>query len=262
MVWNMISMVAMDVRRMLRSKSFYLAILIFLVFSGYCIYAQATWQVINGYPVPENLQLEAGLYSIVDYYLNSTLQYMYTFTFKNGLIVFGIFITSFVASDYQSGFIKNKCMMCKSKSTIIWAKLFVSILLGVIVLLLSFLLTTVLGYLFISDFHMGYLNEILIFAGSALLLYVAYFTGLTFLYRFLRSKLPSILLSVFFPLGLTMVLLEPLLGDYVTYSLSGVFLKFPMVFQSDVSIPATIVCVVYIILYHCLSLWLFHKRDI
>lgn len=258
----MFNMVKVDVRRMLRSKSFYLAILIFLLFSGYCIHSQAKWQVINNYPVSQNLQIDAGLYSIIDYYLNTPLQFMYIFTFKNGLIIFGIFITSFVASDYQSGFIKNKCMMCKNKNIIIWSKLVISILLGMIIIVISFLLTTVLGYLFVSDFNMGNIKDILIFALISLLFYVAYFTCLSFVYRLIKNKLPSILLSVFFPLGLTMVILQPLLGEYTKYSLSGVFLDFPILFRSDISGIAILVCFIFIGVYHCLSLMLFKNKDI
>ncbi|NBK98859.1 MAG: hypothetical protein EOM50_12710 [Erysipelotrichia bacterium] len=88
----MLSMLNMELRRLFRCKSFYFAILIFLGFTGYCIFSQTKWQVINGYSVPQNLYLEVGLQSIVDYYLTMPLQLMYVFALKNGIIIFGIFI--------------------------------------------------------------------------------------------------------------------------------------------------------------------------
>lgn len=257
----MLSILKMDLRRMAKNKSLYLAILIFLLFSGYCIYTQAKWQVINKYPFPETLHLDAGLYSIVDYYLNDSLQLMYIFLFKNGLIIFGIYIVSSIASDYQSGFIKNSYMMCNHPSMILWSKLCISIIVSVMIVVLSFLLVSVFGFLFISDFAIGNGKEILIFAGNAVLLYTSFFSGISFLYRFLKNKIPSILLCVFFPLGLTMIALQPMLGEFTKYTLSSAFLNFPL-HDHDGMIQTAAICLMFTLIYHGLSMILFKKRDI
>lgn len=258
----MLSMLKMEMRRLFHCKAFYLAILIFLGFTSYCIFSQTKWQVINGYSMPQNLQLEAGLYSIVDYYLTMPLQFMYIFALKNGLIIFGIFIVSYIASDYQSGFIKNTAMMCKNKNIIIINKLIISVIISIIILLLSFVLSLVLGYIFVENFSLGNIPDILIYSGIAVLLNVAFFSLISFLYRLLNHKTPSILLCILMPLGLTMIFLQPILNDFIDYTISGAFLSLPIYFTVDMSWRIIIICLVYIVIYQVFSILLFRKRDI
>lgn len=258
----MLSVLKMDLRRLFRCKSFYLAIFIFLCFTGYCIYTQSKWQVINGYVIPQHLQLEAGLYSVIDDHLTMPLQFMYIFALKNGLIIFGIFMVSFTAADYQSGFIKNSAMMCKNKNYIILNKLILTVIISIIIPFLSFLLSTILGYIYVDDFMFGNIVDILVYSGMAVLLNAAFISAILFLYRLLNNKIPSILMCVFLPLGLTMIFLQPILKSFIDYTISGAFLSLPIYFTVHISGPIIMVCLVYIALYNGLSILLFRKRDI
>lgn len=258
----MLNMLKMEVRRLFRCKSFYLAILIFLGFTGYCIFSQTKWQVINGYSMSQHLQLEAGLYSIIDYYLTIPLQFMYVFALKNGLIIFGIFIVSYISSDYQSGFIKNTAMMCKNRNIIIINKLIIFIVISIINLMMSLVLSVVLGYILVENFTFGNISDILVYSYVAVIINVAFFSLISFLYRLLNNKIPSILMCILLPLGLTMIFLQPIIKDFIDYTISGAFLSLPMYFTADVSWRIIIVCLVYIAIYQGLSILLIRKRDI
>lgn len=258
----MISLLKMDIRRMLRSKSFYIALLVFSLFSGYCIYTQTKWQVINGYEIPEHLPLDAGLLSIVNYYLYTPVQFMYTFLLKNGIIIFGIYFISFIASDYQSGFIKNSCMMCKNKSSIILNKFFITIALSVLITILSFLIASIVAYIFVEDFQMDKSSDILLYFITITLFQTAYFSAISFLYRLLKNKTMAIVTTVLFPLGIIMLMFQPLLQDFTKYTLSGMFFQLPIQYDATYSFQVLSLSILYIVLYQGLSLFLFHKRDI
>lgn len=258
----MLNLLRMDIRRMLRSKSFYITLLVFILFSCYCIYTQAKWQVINGYEIPEHLPLDAGLLSIVNYYLYTPVQFMYIFLLKNGMIIFGIYLITFIAGDYQSGFIKNACMMCKNKNSIILNKFFITIALSVIITLLSFFIASILAYTFVDDFKMDMCSNILLYFITIILYQTAYFSAISFLYRLLKSKTMAIVMSVLFPLGITMLVLQPLLQTYTKYTLSDMFFQLPIQYDANVSIQIIILSIFYIVLYQGFSLVLFHKRDI
>ena len=258
----MLSMLKMDFRRLFRCKSFYLAILIYVGFTAYCMYTQTKWQVINQYQIPQHLQLDAGLYSIVDYYLTMPIQFMYIFALKNGFLIFGIFMVSFISSEYQSGFIKNSVMMCKNKNIIILNKFILSVFVSMLIVCLSFLLSVILGYFYVDEFMLGNISDIFIYFGSAVLLNTAFFSAITFLYRLLNNKIPSILICVLLPLGLTALFLQPIIKNFIDYTISGVFLSLPIYFETDVSLRCILVCLVYIGLYQGLSMLLIQKRDI
>lgn len=258
----MLNLIRMDLRRLFHTKSFYLSIIIFILFSGYCVYSQAKGQVINLYPYTPNLYLEGELYSVVDYYLNTPLHYMFTFTLKNGLIIFGIFFISFIASDDQSGYIKNLYMMCENKYIIVLSKLCVATILSAIVSIISFILTSVIGSIYVSDFTMGSMGDTLLFMILAWLFMIAFISLLTCVYHLIKSKVPSIILSVLFPLGITLIFLSPVLQDFVKYSLSGVFIHLPMLYDANQTVFTLIMCLVYIVIYQGLSIIIFIKREV
>lgn len=262
----MLSMLKMDIRRSLKNKYLYISICIFVLVMGICIYSQNDAQITHGFQALPT-EHEIGISIWIDYFLNTPLQLMYGFATKYIMLIFGIFMISFTCSEFDSGYIKNSCMMYKNRNMIALNKTFMAIFLSVSTALLAMLVTFVFGSLFIKQFATGDLYELMSYTGTMIVVNIAYFSLLNFICFLTKSKTIGIVIALLVSMGLTSAIFETVfgllrIGDLSNYTLSNVLMSLPMLYDKTLTLRALLMSGVFIFLYNTLNVYLINKTDI
>lgn len=262
----MLSLLKMDIRRMLKSKYFYISILIFTIILGICIRSQSGAQVEYGFQAIQT-EHEIGISNWIDFRLYMPLHIIYGFASKYIMLIFGSYMVTFVCSEYNSGYIKNSCMMYKNRNMIILNKVLVSFFLSIVVTILSYVVSTVFGFLFIDGFEWGNLGAVISYMGIMIIQNVALFSLLTFVSTLTRNKTVGILLTFIITTGLSMIVCHAVfdllhISDLSNYTISQLYMSMPMYYDSVLSMRVLVGSIGFIILYTVLSILVINHRDI
>lgn len=262
----MLNIIRMDLRRMLKNRTLYYCLFLFIILMGFCMYSQNKAQLANGFHETPTL-LETGLFSWIDYRLITPLHYLYAFASRYIMLLFGIYFATYVCNEYSSGFIKNSCMMYRNRSMLIINKLCIAFLLSVGTAFLAYGICTLFGYLFVSGFYMGDMMEALSFLGILILLHFAYFTLLLLVCTMTRNKVVGIILAMMMSVGLTALFLQNILTavhsiPLLSYTLSDTITKLSMKATSTQSMHTITVACLYLIVCSICSILIVRKRDI
>lgn len=262
----MLSMLKMDIRRLLKNKYLYISICVFVLIMGICIYSQNDAQIIHGFQtLPQ--EHEVGISSWIDYFLNIPLHFMYGFATKYIMLIFGIFIISFTCNEFNSGFIKNSCMMYKNRNMIAFNKFFMAIFLSVFTALLAVIVSFVFGSLFIEQFEVGNVYELMSYTGVMIVVNIAYFSLLTFICFLTKNKTIGIVIALLVTMGLTSAIFETVFGlfkvsELTNYTLSKITMSLPMLYDKTLTIRALLMSGIFVLLYNVLNVLLINKKDI
>lgn len=261
----MISILKMELNRYFKDKNLYISTLIFILFMGICVYMQNSEQIIKGYKGLSGGQ-GVGFYFTIDYYLNSSLDFIYVFALRYGMFIFGIFLTTFICNEYNSGFIKNSCMMYKNRNVIILKSSFVIIIMSIIIAILAYICSNIFGYLFVKDFTHGNLEKVISYLAVMTIVNIAYFSLILLICTLTRNKVITIVISILITMGLTGTIIENIfklfnISNFANYTVSKITMTLPMIYDEILSTRAVMVSLALILTYNALSILIINKKD-
>lgn len=257
-------MMRMDIRRILKSKSFYISLFLLLALLVICICQQNPLKL--SYTDANDVKHAVGIYTSVDALVDTPLSIMYHFARSYIFLIFGIFMVLFVCSEYSSGYIKNSCMMYKSRAAIIFNKLCITCFLSIVVVLVSFAFSTLLGFLIMDGFHFGDAGDLLLYLGMLILMNMAYFSLITLLCTMTHNKTVGIIVVFLIATAFSTIFLQPLfdmigLSDMMNYTLSRLMMSIPMQYDHTQMLRITVMSITYVVVYHLGALLIVLKRD-
>lgn len=261
----MVNMVKAELIRMVKSRSFWIAVLVFIAVFGLCIFVQEQTQANSQFDVSQD-SAQIGLYIAVDSYLFSLNSLVISFGATFGMLVLGIYLSSFIGQEYSSGYIKHTVSLPNGRVHVLLAKIIVASLLSVFILCISYLTAFILGTIFIQHFHLEPFSVIAATFFYLWLLITATFSLIICITTLFKNKVSGIILLFLLSSGALLPLIEMILDlvhlkDLAMYTLSYQYATM-LVFDPDhIAISNILVFLSAIILYMIFSLMILKRRD-
>ena len=285
----MFNMIKAETKRLFKSKSFLVAIGIYLFICAFCLYASISVQSQSiDSPAPKesiNSTQEngVGLYISIDTNefqegmndgMNSTedtLPMSLNEIVKNlsisvGVLVFGIYLISFICNEYSSGYIKNTVMLEGGRSSVIISKLVVSAIISLLVIIFNYIASAIIGNIFLDNFIIESPKKLISFACIIFILSLALYSLVIFICTVTRNKAISIVTFFLIATGIITPLLIKIFGllhipSAINYTLTYFFNASPNI-CSYFAIRILYMSIIYILLYNIFSVIILKKRDI
>ena len=285
----MFNMIKAETKRLFKSKSFLVAIGIYLFICAFCLYASISVQSQSiDSPAPKesiNSTQEngVGLYISIDTNefqegmndgMNSTedtLPMSLNEIVKNlsisvGVLVFGIYLISFICNEYSSGYIKNTVMLEGGRSSVIISKLVVSAIISLLVIIFNYIACAIIGNIFLDNFIIESPKKLISFACIIFILSLAIYSLVIFICTVTRNKAISIVTFFLIATGIITTLLIKIFGllhipSAINYTLTYFFNASPNI-CSYFAIRILYMSIIYILVYNIFSVIILKKRDI
>lgn len=253
-----------DITRLLKSKGFWVTLTCFALLFTAIIYIQG--QANSEFLHTADSVKESGFYISIDKVVASLTSFVSLFGCPFGILFLGIYLSSFICSEYSSGYIKNIAPLSHGRTGVLLAKIAVSALLTCMMLATCYILSFLAGSILIEGFKIEPFDEILRSFLVMFLLSMASFSMLTFISTACRSKTAGIVLIFLVASGMLSPLLNSLfdllhLSFLSTYSLSYFFMTFDSAY-GDALMKLSAMCIFYILMYNILSMLILRKRDL
>ncbi|MCH4286393.1 MULTISPECIES: ABC transporter permease [Bacillota] len=261
----MLNMIKAETKRLIKSKGFWISVLIYILVFITCFYMQLSAEQSTSF-VDEGISKEPGFYISVDASIKSLNQLVQTFGFGFGSLVLGIYFTSFVCSEYTSGYIKNTAVLEGGRKAVILSKIMVALVISFIILALNYLIGWILGICFIDNFMINPVQEIFIDFSMMLLLMCALFSLIIFLSTIFHNKTFGIVLLFLIASGMLQPFLDSIfnllhISFASEYTLSYFFSTILPVSGPVVS-HAFMMSIAFILVYNIGSAIVLQKTDI
>lgn len=291
----MFNMIKAETKRLFKSKSFLVAVGIYLFICGLCFYALTSmqYQSIDSQAPKESINStqengvgfsnESGLYisigtnefeegmndgmnSIENTLPISLNEIVKEFSISLGILVFGIYLISFICNEYSSGYIKNTVMLEGGRSSVIISKLAIATIISFLVIIFNYIAGAIIGNIFLDNFIIESPKKLISFASIIFILSLALYSLIIFICTFTRNKVISIV--TFFLMATDMI--TPLLSKIfdllhipsaINYTLTY-FLSASSDIDRDFAIRILYMSIIYILVYNIFSLIILKKRDI
>ncbi len=291
----MFNMIKAETKRLFKSKSFLVAIGIYLFICAFCLYASISVQSQSiDSPAPKEsinstqengvgFSNESGLYISIGTNefeegmndgMNSTEntlpislnEIVKAFSISLGVLVFGIYLISFICNEYSSGYIKNTVMLEDGRSSVIISKLAISAIISLLVIIFNYIACAIIGKIFLDNFIIESPKKIISFACIIFILSLAIYSLVIFICTVTRNKVISIV--TFFLIETDMII--PLLSKIfdllhipsaINYTLTY-FLNASSDIYRDFAIRILYMSIIYILVYNIFSVIILKKRDI
>lgn len=291
----MFNMIKAETKRLFKSKSFLVAIGIYLFICAFCLYASMSVQSQDiDSPAPtesinstqENgvgFSNESGLYISIgtnefEEGMNdgmnsteSTLPMSLNEIVKNlsisvGVLVFGIYLISFICNEYSSGYIKNTVMLEDGRSSVIISKLAISAIISLLVIIFNYIACAIIGKIFLDNFIIESPKKIISFACIIFILSLAIYSLVIFICTVTTNKAISIVTFFLIATGIITPLLIKIFGllhipSAINYTLTYFFNASPNI-CSYFAIRILYMSIIYILVYNIFSVIILKKRDI
>lgn len=260
----MISLFKMDLLRLYKSRSFYACIFAFLFLFAICVYSQAASQEEQHFLNAVDQQHQIGLYTSIDAWIHTPTELISAFAFKFAALIFGIYITLYVCSEFHSGFIKTTCMLAPSRWMISLSKLLIATVISVLMMGIAIVAAMLYGTLWISGFTIGDLQNLISFACLGSLLHLAFFSFLIFIATLTKNKTIGIILvflmvSGFLVFGVSSILQLLHVETILQYSISQIMLAFQ---AQTIDFSDVAIIILDILLYQGLSAYSMIRFDL
>ena len=261
----MVNMIKAEMIRMIKSRSFWAAVLVFIAVFGLCIFVQEQTQASSQFDVSQD-SAQIGLYIAVDSYLFSLNSLVISFGATFGMLVIGIYLSSFVGQEYNSGYIKHTASLPNGRIHLLLAKIALSALLSIFILCISYIVALVLGMVFIQGFQLEPFSVIAVTFFYLWLLITAAFSLIIFITTLFKNKVAGIILLFLVSSGALLPLIETILDLFHLKQLAKYTLSYQyatmLVFDPDhIAISNILVFLSAIILYIIFSLMILKRRD-
>ena len=285
----MFNMIKAETKRLFKSKSFLVAIGIYLFICAFCLYASISVQSQSiDSPAPKesiNSTQENGVVFSISIDTNkfeegmndgmnsteSTLPMSLNEIVKNlsisvGVLVFGIYLISFICNEYSSGYIKNTVMLEDGRSSVIISKLAISAIISLLVIIFNYIACAIIGKIFLDNFIIESPKKIISFACIIFILSLAIYSLVIFICTVTTNKAISIVTFFLIATGIITPLLIKIFGllhipSAINYTLTYFFNASPNI-CSYFAIRILYMSIIYILLYNIFSVIILKKRDI
>lgn len=259
----MFNLIKADIARLLKSRSLWITLGSFALLFIAIIYMQgmANSELVNAAGSGKS----SGFYISVDMVVASLSSFVSLFGFPFGILFLGIYLSSFICSEYSSGYIKNIASLSKGRTGVLLAKAAVSALLACFLLAICYVLSFLAGSILIEGFAIEPVKELLRSFSVMFLLAMATFSLLSFICTACKSKIAGSILIFLVASGMLSPFLNslfnllhvPFLSEY---TLSHFFMVFDSV-QGEALFRLMAMCIFYILVYNILSMLILRRRD-
>ena len=285
----MFNMIKAETKRLFKSKSFLVAIGIYLFICAFCLYASISVQSQSiDSPAPKesiNSTQENGVVFSISIDTNkfeegmndgmnsteSTLPMSLNEIVKDlgislGTLVFGIYLISFICNEYSSGYIKNTVMLEDGRSSVIISKLAISAIISLLVIIFNYIACAIIGKIFLDNFIIESPKKIISFACIIFILSLAIYSLVIFICTVTTNKAISIVTFFLIATGIITPLLIKIFGllhipSAINYTLTYFFNASPNI-CSYFAIRILYMSIIYILVYNIFSVIILKKRDI
>lgn len=291
----MFNMIKAETKRLFKSKSFLVAIGIYLLIYGFYFYiltslqsqsmdSQAPKESINATQENEvGFSNESGSHISIDTNefqegmnegINSTEdtlpmslnEIVKDLGISLGVLVFGIYLISFICNEYSSGYIKNTVMLEGGRSSVIISKLAVSAIISLLVIIFNYIACAIIGKIFLDDFIIESPKKLISFASIIFILSLALYSLVIFICTVTRNKVISIITFFLIVSDITTLLLSKIfdllhIPSAINYTLTY-FLNASSDIYRDFAIRILYMSIIYILVYNIFSVIILKKRDI
>lgn len=285
----MFNMIKAETKRLFKSKSFLVAIGIYLFICAFCLYASISVQSqsIDSLAPKESINStqENGVVFSISIDTNkfeegmndgmnsteSTLPMSLNEIVKNlsisvGVLVFGIYLISFICNEYSSGYIKNTVMLEDGRSSVIISKLAISAIISLLVIIFNYIACAIIGKIFLDNFIIESPKKLISFACIIFILSLAIYSLVIFICTVTTNKAISIVTFFLIATGIITPLLIKIFGllhipSAINYTLTYFFNASPNI-CSYFAIRILYMSIIYILVYNIFSVIILKKRDI
>ena len=263
----MLNMLRMDVRRLTRSKSFYLCLCILALLIMICAISQNDAQISKGFTNELDTGHVIGVFTALDC-LITTPEALLSGLGKTYIgLIFGIFLVLFVCEEYQCGYIKNSCMMYQNRNAIILNKFMVALFLSCFLVVFSAICVTLFGFLFIKQFHIGDMGVLLSYMGVLAIVLTAYHSLLICISTLSHQKTLGIVIVFLLSSAFIFMIIDPILINFhllniKSYLITGMMSSLPMKFDAVISVRILVMSMIYMITYTALSIVIIRRKDL
>ncbi|MDY4078825.1 MAG: hypothetical protein SOY42_08570 [Clostridium sp.] len=291
----MFNMIKAETKRLFKSKSFLVAISIYLLIYGFYFYMLTSLQSqIMDSPAPKEsinstqengvgFSNESGLYISIgtnefeegmEDGMNSTEstltislnEIVKDFSISVGVLVFGIYLISFICNEYSSGYIKNTVMLEEGRSSVIISKLAVSAIISLLVIIFNYIACAIIGKIFLDNFIIESPKKLISFASIIFILSLALYSLVIFICTVTRNKAISIVTFFLIATDAITPLLSKIFDLFHIPSAINYTLTYFFNASSDIYIDFAIrilyMSIIYILVYNIFSVIILKKRDI
>lgn len=267
----MFNMLRMDMRRMLRSKSFYICLILLgvtMIFVQLLVWLSSDPQMVE-YLNSKGILLTISneeISSLKNLYILDMFQQA---NISGGLfaVVSGILASIFVLSDFESGYVKNILAVCVNRWKYLGSKFLCISLVNLIFLIVTFLISIVVNVMTGSFFLMNGVTDIIYFLTKIWALECG-FTALILLACMLtRSKAGTITVAIFTCGGVVGMVLNSVLGIFGLNKIMQYTLYMNVAYASTLyeginSLKPIGIGAAFVVIYMVLSQLILSKRDI
>lgn len=261
----MINIIKADIIRLFKSKSFYLSLGVFIFIYIICIFMQNATQSSEIFDASQKTS-EPGFYIAVDGVVKSLNSFAIIFGHSFGVLILGIYLSSFVYNEYSSGYIKNIATLSHGRVASVISKIAAAIIIDVIIIILCYGIGFLLGNILIKNFEIESINVIFKSIIAMFCLSLALFSLIIFITILFKNKAAGIILLFFISSGMLLPFITALLeiinlSSLSQYSLSSLFLNTATI-EGNELIKIILISFFYAIFYNTLSVGILQKRDI
>lgn len=252
----MLNLIRAKFKTMIKSNTFWLALLVLIFVFALCVIVQSSSQSDSDFAI-SNDTVKFGLYIAVDRKLTTLNDFVTSFGITFSSLISGVFLASFVAQDYNCGYIKNYFSLMKGRKNLWVANIACAIFMAFISIALSYVLSLVLGYILVAGFSIDPPNQIIKTMFAGFLLLSATFTFIICITSIFRSKVAGIVVLFILASGMILPFLEIILStanisNLIEYSLSYQYAGILM-FNADDAVKLGMISVVWTLLYNIIG---------
>lgn len=265
----MFNILRMDMRRMLRSKTFYVCLIILgvtLIFTQMLLWVVSDPQMVeylNSKGILVSVSNPTGLDNL------SLLDVFHQANIGGGLfaVVTGILSAIFVCSDFESGYVKNILSAYVNRGKYLWSKFLCISIVNLIFLLATFVIALVVNVLSGSPFHLNGASDILFYLLQIWALECGFTAMILSEGMLTRSKAAVITFAIFVCGGVVGMVLKSILGIFslnkiMEYSLYMNVANAQTAYQGISSLKPFGVGIIFILVFMLLGQVTLSKRDV
>lgn len=261
----MLNLIRAKIKTMIKSNTFWLALLVLIFVFALCVIMQSSFQSDSDFVI-SNDTVKFGLYIAVDRKLTTLNDFVISFGITFSSLISGIFLASFVAQDYNCGYIKNYFSIAKGRKNLWIANIACAVFMAFISVVLSYILSLILGYTLIDGFRIDHLDRIIKTMIAGFLLLSSTFTFIICISSVFRSKVAGIVVLFILASGMILPFLEIILNmanisDLIEYTLSYQYAGI-LVFDADDAMKLGLISVVWALLYNIIGCVVITRQEL
>lgn len=267
----MLNIFRMDMRRMLRSKSFYICLIILgttMIFTQMLIWAISDPKMVE-FLISKGFTLSVSNEELSSLNTLYILDVFHQANISGGLfaVVTGILTAIFVCSDFESGYVKNILSVYVKRGKYLWSKFLCISIVNLIYLLATFFIVLVVNVITGSPFLQNPAADLFFFLFQIWVLECGFTAMILLTCMLTRSKAAVITFAIFVCGGVVSMVLNSVLGLFglnkiMEYSLYMNVANAQMTYEGISSLRPFGISLIFIIVCMVLGQMVLSKRDV